>query len=535
MSGILHIQDETYRSDRNGNDLELLPGIVSVHPTWDIDRAGSKGQIEVVAESGILEPNMWITTYRTITPERGAIIRYQRGHWRLSSPGIVYDGAVRIETGTPSQLQTANGFDIINDLADAGLTETFYTPVGGLVMNDVRVAAKMATSGIMGPNLLWENGGFELGGSGWTSWFEGSWVGSREYTDVHATGRTPIEGNQYLYLVANPSRPAGAVSFNYCSVGVPQGAQFMYFSGLGRRIGGASSYMAVEFRDSANALISSNVVGYVGTVDQWGRVYRVLPVPASASYANVFVTALYEAAGPAWYEFYLWDDIRVGTCTMMPLPDSRFDLPESTATATTRIQTAYDKSYGYDAINADRLSAIGHFALSTTMTGELTTMPVRTLANTQPRYTFRAGDRRLLAAPVEIPALSGTVYNHFRAIKEDFGDGGTAMIAHAYNTNPNDPHSTVVTGVTRSAPPVHVQDAVDQAALQAIAERERDRQSVRETIRLTTLPLPDLTIYDVIRIDDPSMPHANGLWAMNSIDDTDTGMVLTASRAIGGG
>ena len=532
MNGIIHIHDETYRSDRNGNDLELLPGIVSVHPTWDIDRAGSKGQIDVVAESGILEPNMWITTYRTITPERGEIIRYQRGHWRLSSPGIVYDGAVHMDTGASSQQQTAKGYDIIEDIAGAGLTETFYTPIAGNVMQDVSVAVQMATCGIMGPNLA-GNSGFESGTSGWSSWGSYALSVSTGTPSVWEPAEGAQSGSQMIPSAAALNVTGGF----YRDIPIPAGAQFMYLSALAGFSGdwyGVDPAIQIEWRTSSDEISRSYGTAIVNRT-RWNRTFFVAAVPPGAVIARIACNYKKVVAAGGTQTQLLWDDIRCGVCTMMPLPDSRIQLPNSTVPATTRIQTMYDMSYGYDAINADRLSAIGHYALSTTMAGELTTMPIRTLANTQPRYTFHAGDRRLLAAPVEIPALSGSIYNHFRAKKEDFGDGGGSMIAHAYNDNPNDPNSTVITGRVLSAPVVVVQDAVSQDALQAIAERERDRQSVRETIRLITLPLPDLTIYDVIRIDDPSMPKANGLWAMNSIDDTDIGMVITASRAIGGG
>ena len=95
------------------------------------------------------------------------------------------------------------------------------------------------------------------------------------------------------------------------------------------------------------------------------------------------------------------------------------------------------------------------------------------------------------------------------------------MIAHALATI----RTTPIPPLSRAGCwLVAVQDAVSQDAPQAIAERERDRQSVRrKRSGVDNAAMPDLTIYDVIRIDDPSMPLASGLWAMNSIDDTDTG------------
>src|SRR5690554_4171422 len=106
MIGIIHIEDETFITDRDNQERIPVEG-VEILPNWDIDRAGSKGAAQITAEGGVLEPGMWLSTYRTITPERGEIIRYPRGHWHLANPGITYDGGYEMDTGAVSQVQTA--------------------------------------------------------------------------------------------------------------------------------------------------------------------------------------------------------------------------------------------------------------------------------------------------------------------------------------------------------------------------------------------------------------------------------------------
>lgn len=535
-NGMIHTADEVYITDRNNESRELMPHVELVHPNWDIDRAGSKGQIQIIANNGMLRANMWIAAYRTITPERGEIVRLPRGHWRLERPSVEYDGSQSMDDGAVSHQQAARGSDIIDVLAGAGLTEPYYTPIGGNIMQDVYVAAKMATSGILGPNLL-TNGGFESGTSGWalSGWHNGD-------PPTAATTGTGVawvvpEGKSVLQTTFNSGAVAGHFRIPVADVSIPAGAQFIYVSGLARRHSDAlRNRIWHSFRNEAGVVSVSGYSPDLSNIwlQQWGRIFEVYPVPPGAATIRIGIeNYLTSTVGETrWCQ---WDDIRVGTATMMPLPDSRFRLPQSSATASTRIQTAPDGSYGYDAINADRLAAIGHYALATDMGGRLTTMPIRTLGSDEPKYTFGPDDTEILGDIVEVSPSGGPVYNHFRVIKEDFEDATNSMIAHAYNYNSDDPFSVINAGEVVSAPSEHVQDAVSQEALQAVADRARDRYSAQEHIHFTTMELPDLTVYDIVRIDDPSMPAASGLWAVESIDPGEEGMVIGARRALGGG
>lgn len=533
LTGIRHYEDEVFITDRN-NEVRIPLEGVDVHPTWDIDRSGSKGQIAVTAHRGGLEENMWIATYRTIVPERGEIIRYPRGHWRLSGVSTSYDGSHEMDTGIPSQPQTARGTDIIDDLAEASLTQTFATPRTGIPMSEVRNLIQLATMGTMGGNLV-PNGSFEDEGDGWLIGFTGGAVGSHAWT---ATGGNDTPDGVKVWRT---NFTAGTAENGYTwafspYIPVPT-TPYMYFSGQFWSSWFMSNVLELRFYDSSDNQIDVHRARPSSEQQPDGRWHRdlvVVPIPDNAATFRVVALTFDRQGGRSSAVF--WDDIRAGSALQMPLPDSRINLPPSSATASTRIQTAENKSIGYDAINADRLSATGHYALHTDMDGRLTTVPIRNLGTTSPKYTFGPDDIEILSDPVDVAGPSRPHYNHFSAVKEAFEEDEESMSAHSYNNNVNDPHSVINVGRVVSAPATTVQDAVDEDALQAVADGARDRYSTQEEIRFSIMPLPDLTVYDVIRIVDADMPKANGDWAMNSIDDTPGGyMAITARRATTGG
>lgn len=532
MIGIVHIEDEVFITDRD-NAVRIPVERVEIRPTWDIDRAGSKGQVSVTAEAGVLEPGMWLSTYRTITPERGEIIRYPRGHWHLSRPGIAYPGGHEMATGNVAVMQTASGSDIVDDIAGVSMTEAFYTPPGGHVLSDVVVLAKMATAGILGPNLV-PNHSFENDLADWGNAFEGGATGSVAFQPSNPATIAVPEGRKVLGPTFNAGAPIGSRFIAYHqNQEIPAGAKYLYFSGLFYGYGyWWTPIVDVRFRDEVSTVIQDVVTPFTPESYSWKRVFMVVPVPDGAFYFRFAIRAETTSAGAPWGR-PLWDDIRAGTATMMPLPDDRFNFPPSTAVATTRIQTSAGKSIGYDAINADRLNAIGFNAIATDMDGRLTSQASRTLANATPRYTFGPGDIEIVDdVTPEITAIAEKPYNHWRAVKEDFQDASLSMAADSYNNNPNDPFSVINSGSVHSAPVITVQDAVDGAALQAVADAARDRYSLSETVRFAIMPLQELSVYDVVEIADPEMPELNGLWALNSIDASGDYLVITATRAV---
>lgn len=525
MIGIVHIEDEVYVTNRN-NEGGVAIDRVQIQPTWDIDRSGSKGQVSVTADAGVLTPGMWLSTYRTITPERGEIVRFPRGHWHLSRPGITYPGGHEMDTGNVAVMQTASGSDIVDDIAGVVLTEAFYTPVNGHVMNDVRVLAQMATAGIMGPNLV-TNGSFENYGTGWTLATSAPHGGSDGYDQWGAS--PPASGSRYWWWVTNASAPINTDRYASQDIPIPPGTRYVYASGMAMRLSSDQQDLMVVI----NGVYHFSPAWQRTAYGVWGRRFLVAPVPDGVTSVTVVAYNQYKVAGPASGEVRFWDDIRLGTCTHMPLPDDRFDLPDSGAIATTRIQTSENKNTLYDAINADRLSAIGMNALATDMSGRLTTQTIRTLANATPKYTFGPNDIELLdMVPPEISAINELPPNHWRAVKEDPQDADLSMRADSYNNNANDPFSVINSGGIRSAQVITVQDAISQTALQAVADGARDRYSLAETVRFAIMPIRDINVYDIVAIADADMPEINGLWALNSIDASGDYLTITATRAV---
>lgn len=537
MRGIVHIEDEVYITDRN-NQARTPVDRVTLAPTWDIDRSGSKGQVSVTADAGVLESGMWLSTYRTITPEQGEIIRYPRGHWHLSRPGIAYPGGHEMDSGSVAVMQTASGSDIVDDIAGVALTEAFYTPKQGHILTDVANLIRMATCGIMGPNLL-TNGSFEDGGSSWGGEWGGGGSGQSVQTGPAAGWGFIYEvpqGNVYWRATFLGVMPTGAYVQRWQDVDIPAGTQFMYASGLTvarNNLVGFRSIFAIEFLDSTNTVIGGLTPMDAAAAPFWRRYMLFAEVPAEAVRARVLVGARYFKPGTLSDDAFAWDDIRLGTCTMMPIPDDRINLPQNNAVATTRIQTDEGKNIAYDAINADRLNAISFNAIATDMEGRLTTQASRTLENATARYTFGPDDIELLyMVTPEISAINELPFNHWHAQKEDFQDAANSIAADSYNNNPNDPFSVANSGSVRSAPVITVQDAVDQSALQAIADAARDRYSLSETVRFAIMPMTDIDVYDVVEIADPEMPAINGTWALNSIDASGDYLVITATRAV---
>lgn len=539
-SGIADFRCDVFVTDRdNVNRTPLGDALISVQPDWDIDRSGSKGRVQIETQAAALQPGMWIAPYVTITPETGEIVTQQVGHFRLGKAGVRFDGLRGLD-GKASRLQHANGADIVNDIAAVHLSETFATPVNGNVMQDVRALVKMATCGRMGANLL-ANGGFESGLAGWdTSWQTG---GTRTTSTVYPFTNAPNGLNALTTEFASTAiagdRRIPAAAGN--RVVIPAGTQYLYVSGFARRTRSEiRNRISIEFRDNAGAIGPQSFIGSMAHIPalQWGRFFEVIDVPAGALYLIVGLeNHLESTVGAAAYSY--WDDIRVGVCTSQPLPDRQVALPESTASAATRIQTTVGKSIGYHAINADRLNAVGHHALYTDLAGRLTSQPMRTLAHAQPVRSYGRGDVRLVGV-IEIPASDGNVPNHFTAIKEDYEDAAKSMWAHAYNNSTSDPFSIPNQGGrVVSADPIMVPDAVSEAALLAIAEAARDRVAIQEELTIQVLPDPTLQVHDVIEITDPDMPEARGKWAIESLAPGMTPerplVTIGARRAIGMG
>src|SRR5699024_580409 len=107
-SGANHVEMTVYETDRDNVSREPLAYITSADPDWDIDRAGSKGRVEVASHRRVLRDGMWIATHIRIVPEVGDIIDMQTGHFRLEVPSAEFDGSVGMDGGE-KVLQNAVG------------------------------------------------------------------------------------------------------------------------------------------------------------------------------------------------------------------------------------------------------------------------------------------------------------------------------------------------------------------------------------------------------------------------------------------
>ena len=510
LSGMSTFDADVYITDRNNSvRTPISSAVTSVQPDWDIDRSGSKSSVAIETHQPVLTDGMWIAPYIKITPEVGDVTEQQMGHFRLATPGAMIDGSVDYD-GVAKVVQTASGSDIVDDIARARLAETFYTPVGGLVMLDVENLIRLATCGVIGPNLL-TNGSFEDGLTGWAAGVVGAAVTPFAYTNSAAT-----EGSDILALDLNGSAAAGASTQVFQGVTVPTGTRYLAASFMGLSDLEADLVLYLHLKDSTGATIIAT--GYI-TADRaagvWQRRVTFVPVPVGTASATVVVYNQARTGGAATGSESLVDDVQLRTCTSMPLPAERISLPPSTAVASTRIQTTSGKSYAYDAINADRLAAIGHHALYTTLDGRLTSSPVRDVASATPSRQYGRDDYRLVGT-VETERSATNRHNHYIAIKEDSQDATNTLVANAYNRDPDDPWS-ILNMALSSADPIMVQDAVSQEALQAVADAALARASEQEILRIQVLPDPALTVHSVIEIVESALPEAVGKWLVESI------------------
>ncbi len=531
-SGLKTYEDEVFVTDRNGESMVSIgDALIEVNPDWDIDRPGSKGAVEITAHRGVLEPGMWIAPFRTIYPEVGEVKRYQLGHFRIGRPSHSFDGSYGIDTGEPSYLQVARGSDIVDVIANSVVRETFYTPLRGNIMQDVMVAAQMATCGIMGPNLV-TNGSFEDGNSSWTNWGGATLLNFVPPEDF-SWGWLPADGTHAAANLVSSATALNTVAGFFQDVPVPAGTQYMYASAIveGGMIGLQAEFVP-EWRNNG-IWMADMVIPWVGGTG-WNRLFTVLPVPAGATHFRLACNHRKTVAAGGGDVYIRWDDIRCGTCTRMPIPKSRLKFPNVTIEATKRIQTIRGRSWGYDAINGDRLAAIEYRAMFTEQDGALTSMPFRSIGDTQPKRVYGAGSFGLTSDPVEVDDDNKPIPNHFTAVKEDWEDAANSWFAEAFNNNPNDRFSTVHSEIVTADPPIQIPDAVSQAALQAAADAARDNNTAREAMSFSVFLDPDLNVYDVVEFTDPDMPAVLGRWLVENISYDGPKMIVRCRRTLGG-
>ena len=511
VSGANHIELAVYATDRDNVTRDPLAFITRVEPDWDIDRAGSKGRVSVASHRRVLQDGMWIATYIRIVPEVGEIIEQQTGHFRMDVPSAEFDGSIGMDGGE-KVFQEAVGSDIVDLLASAQLPFTFYTPVNGDVMSDIRYLVKLATMGKVGPNLL-TNGGFESGDSGWLA-SRSSGAGAVSMpTSVPQSN--PPEGNRLADFLFNSGRSAGEYLRIYRDVAIPPDTRYLMVSGIANRAtSNHDCQLHVQWRDGSGATISTHLAKGAGIYQGWTRFMFTGAPPPNAESVRVLPVVITSGA-IAGASRSMWDDIQVRTITSEPIPDSRINLPLSVAKATTRIQTTGGNSIGTTAINADRLAAISHHAINATSDGTLTTSPSRTLDDATPSRTYGENDYRFRGLKRIEPSTQNR-YNTVTAVKESF-DGTPPLSVTVWNDDRDDSWSVHHLGnVGPQGGPVMVQDAVGLADLEAAARAKLALATMQEDLVIRVAPDPALTVYDVILIEGGPI-ELQGRWLVQAL------------------
>lgn len=514
-SRVSHVETVVYETDRDNAPGVELPGITMVEADWDIDRSGSKSRIDISTNQRVLRDGMWVAPYLRITPEVGDTIYEQLGHFRLQLPRTVIDGTVD-EWGADRIEQHATGTDIVDLLANASLPFTFYTPRNGHVMSDVHALIKLATAGVIGTNMF-TNGGFEQEAAGWVGPVFTSGSGAFSWSVSEEYGAP--EGKKVFSTLFNTSNPAGgAAVIRTLDIPIRQGARYMYATGFRFGLANSRMYLEMRFFDESKNLLGRTSSSPTGTPvripGRWVREFMVVEVPEQAFYVQMWVWSVDLIGGRSAGCF--WDDIRMSTVSTMPISDDRINLPPSSAVATTRIQTVGGSSIGYDAINADRLSAIGHHAIYTDLTGRLTSSPTRDLASATVARTYSADDYRLVGA-YEVERSAANRYNTVTAVKESFEEGVPPLFVTVWNSDPSDPWSVHHLGNVRYPNgPLMVQDAVDTAALETAALATLARATEQHVLRIQVLPDPTIRVHDVIEVTG-GPEEAQGRWMIEYI------------------
>lgn len=106
-------------------------------------------------------------------------------------------------------------------------------------------------------------------------------------------------------------------------------------------------------------------------------------------------------------------------------------------------------------------------------------------------------------------------------------DGVLPLVVTVYNDDRSDPWSVYALGNVRpSSGAVRVQDAVDQAALEAAARAMLARALEQQELKIQVLPDPTLQVHDVIEVRSPHEEIA-GRWLVQALRP-----VISAANAV---
>ena len=486
---------------------DITRHITSAHVDADIDRAGPKGRIELSASRpDVLPPDAWIAPYLDVIPETGESQSAQMGLYQLGEPRIAWDG---IGGG----LADNSGEDIIALLDRATLTEAQTTERAVMVMPDIRAAIEYATLASAGRNLI-TNGTFDAGYTGWPtrSSDASGWVGSDVIRGPGLVRPRGTSSYQVTFSNGNPSGGYRYIMSQYYPV--PQGETHLWLSAYSySETWALTGRMEVRFYDEANTEIAPRIGGaYIPTmpVGTWQERHAMGAIPDGAVQFRVLLLARSETDFYTDYRWH-WNGLEVRAVRGTPL--TRHTLPDDTRVASTAISHKAGTRW-LERIN-DLLTAIGYHALTATPDGRPTSRPQRDTRTDTPSRIYTLGTDSRITGEIVTDQSRTNLYNRVVAVKEDF-QTGSALVAVASNDDPDHPWSTVNKGPISPTEPLTVSEAVDQDALQALADAKLARASMQENIHLSLLPDPTLGVHDIIQLDGTGGPAA-GKWAVESI------------------
>lgn len=219
--------------------------------------------------------------------------------------------------------------------------------------------------------------------------------------------------------------------------------------------------------------------------------------------------------------------------TLIASEGLRYALPDDSRTVPTDGLTIKGGTTKLAAVN-QLLQAISMYNCFTTRDGRITTMPYRSLVQTEPFRTYTIGDDSEIVGTFSLDKNDDTIRNVIIVVRDD--PSKTILRAERINSNPNSPTSTVNLGRER-ARYVYDSTLADQAACDALADRLVQEMGVSVSGTLTAIPDPAMEPHQVVMLDFSNsglMDHHSGRYWMKSysigLRASDSDMVIKLRR-----
>jgi hypothetical protein len=161
----------------------------------------------------------------------------------------------------------------------------------------------------------------------------------------------------------------------------------------------------------------------------------------------------------------------------------------------------------------DIMQAIGFLTTYTSFDGFVTSRaPIRFDAKVQPDHVYRVGDNADLFGSVVEDVNATNIYNNVVVVREDPASGAF-LRASASLTTVGHPISIPTIGERSKV--IRLNDAVDQATIQARAEYELRQAAVYVSLAIQVMPTPLHSPYESVLLDfsnKPGMSRLDGLY-----------------------